>query len=267
MRSEKPLVIIMLVIALVTAAVGFSGCVTQQANTIIVGTNAFFPPFEFYDENHTIVGFDIELVTKILTDAGYTVEVQNMEFDSLQGALETGTINVIAAAMTITEERSEAVDFTMPYFDSNQSVLINLNNNPNLTIQSAADFVNVTKVGAQRGTTGEYWIQDNLITPGIINETQYEPYTLYTNAVTELNAGRLDAVVLDTPVAKVFDGINGDNISMNIITNEQYGFAVQKGNATLLAVLNDGLESLMGTDYWTTLEQKYFEQEWIITEE
>ncbi len=89
---------------------------------------------------------------------------------------------------------------------------------------------------------------------------------LYTSAVSDLDNNRLQAVVLDKPVAKVFEGKSGKNISWTIITNEQFGFAVQKGNTTLLNVLNAGLEQLKGSQYLADLKVKYFEQEWVIIE-
>jgi polar amino acid transport system substrate-binding protein len=266
MRNKKNILTLVLALLIVIPGVILPGCVEEEkANRIIVGTNAFFPPFEFY-QNTTIVGYDIELITKILTDAGYEVEVQNMDFDALEGALTSDAIDIIAAGLTITADRRLVMDFSTPYFDSNQSVLINLNNNPNLTINSTDDFRNISKIGAQRYTTGEIWIQENLIDTEIINETQYEPYVLYTGAVFDLDYDRIQAVVLDVPVAKVFEGKSGKNISMVITTNEQYGFAVQKGNTTLLNVLNAGLEQLMGSQYLEDLKVKYFEQEWVIIE-
>jgi polar amino acid transport system substrate-binding protein len=263
--KKKNVWALFLMVLMVISAIGLSGCLEEKGNKIIVGTNAFFPPFEFY-QNTSIVGYDIELVIKILTDAGYEVEVRNMDFDSLESALTSNSIDIIAAGYTITANRSKVMDFTTPYFDSNQSVLINLNNNPNLTINSTDDFGAVPKVGAQRYTTGEIWIQTNLIDTGIIDDAQYEPYVLYTGAVTDLDYDRIQAVVLDKPVADWFEGKNGKNISMTIITNEQYGFAVQKGGTTLLNVLNTGLEQLKGSQYLTDLKEKYFERNWIITE-
>ncbi|MBN1280582.1 MAG: transporter substrate-binding domain-containing protein [Candidatus Thermoplasmatota archaeon] len=263
MENKKKILTLVLVLITITPVALISGCVEERGTKIIIGTNAYFPPFEFY-QNNTIVGYDIELVTKILTDAGYEVEVRNMDFDSLETAITSNSIDIIAAGYTITANRSLVMDFSMPYFDSNQSVLINLNNHPDLIINSTDDFGALEKVGAQRYTTGEIWIQDNLIATGIINETQYEPYVLYTGAVSDLDFDRIQAVVIDKPVAQFFEGKNGKNISMTIVTNEQFGFAVQKGNTTLLNVLNTGLEQLMGSQYLADLQEKYFEQLWII---
>jgi polar amino acid transport system substrate-binding protein len=265
MQNKMKLLTLVLVLITISPVIFISGCVEEKGTKIIVGTNAFFPPFEFY-QNNTIVGYDIELVTKILTDAGYEVEVRNMDFDSLETALTSKSIDVIAAGYTITATRSAVMDFTVPYFDSNQSVLVNKNNNPNLTINSTDDFTAIAKIGAQRYTTGEIWIQENLIDAGIINESQYEPYVLYTGAVTDLDYDRVQAVILDKPVAQYFEGKNGKNITWTIVTNEQYGFAVQKGNTTLLNVLNTGLEQLQGSQYLSDLKVKYFEQSWIIEE-
>jgi polar amino acid transport system substrate-binding protein len=265
MENKKKLLTLVLVLLTITPVVFISGCLEERGTKIIVGTNAYFPPFEFY-QNNTIVGYDIELVTKILTDAGYEVEVRNMDFDSLETALTSKSIDVIAAGYTITTNRSLVMDFSTPYFDSNQSVVVNKNNNPNLTINSTEGFRAIQKVGAQRYTTGEIWIQDNLIAAGIINESQYEPYVLYTGAVTDLDYNRIQAVVLDKPVAQFFEGKNGKNITMTIVTNEQYGFAVQKGNTTILNALNTGLEQLKGSQYLADLKVKYFERSWIIEE-
>ena len=107
---------------LLIVGLSFAGCVEDE-NKIIIGTSADFPPFEYINDNGTIVGFDVEMTTKILEAAGYTVEVKDISFDSLIPSLENGKIDVIAAAMTITEDREEQIDFSDPYYEADQSIL------------------------------------------------------------------------------------------------------------------------------------------------
>lgn len=88
-----------------------------------VGTNATFPPFEYYEDNK-IVGFDITLSEKIATSLKSSIEIIDMDFDQLIPALEKGTVDFIATGMSITEERKDFVSFSVPYFESNQVIII-----------------------------------------------------------------------------------------------------------------------------------------------
>ncbi|MBR5400961.1 MAG: transporter substrate-binding domain-containing protein [Treponema sp.] len=90
---------------------------------VILGTNAAFPPFE-YVEGKNIVGFDITMGEKIAKTAGRKLEVMDMAFDSLIPALQAGTIDFIAAGMSVTEERKKNVDFSVPYFASEQVIIV-----------------------------------------------------------------------------------------------------------------------------------------------
>jgi len=147
-KKSKSMTIFSISLILIVG-LSLGGCVEEE-NKIIVGTSADFPPFEYISEDGTFVGFDIEMVTKVLEDAGYTVEVKDIAFDSLILSLENGKIDVIAAAMTITEEREEQIDLSNPYYEADQSVLTKVGSNLNLN--TSQDLQNYT-VGAQTGTT------------------------------------------------------------------------------------------------------------------
>jgi len=257
MENKKKIFSIVLVIALVIGAVTLSGCTQETENKIIVGTSADFPPFEYKAANQTIIGFDIDLIKKILTDQGYTVEVQDIVFDSLIPALQTGKIDVIAAAMTIDDERLQQVDMSFPYYDSNQTVLVKVGAGVNIT--TIEDLKNYT-VGAQTGTTGWTWVNDTFVATGKLSSEKLRSYDLYTDAVADLIIGpsRVGAVVIDSPVAQAFAKNENVKIVLNITTNESYGFAVEKGNTELLNKINTGLTAVMATTYWETLIEKYF---------
>ena len=94
-----------------------------SGDKVILGTNAAFPPFE-YVEGKNIVGFDITMGEKIAKTAGMKLEVLDMAFDSLIPALQAGTIDFIAAGMSVTEERKKNVDFSVPYFASEQVIIV-----------------------------------------------------------------------------------------------------------------------------------------------
>jgi polar amino acid transport system substrate-binding protein len=257
MENKKKIFSIVLVIAMVIGTIALSGCTQNTENKIIIGTSADFPPFEYKAANQTIVGFDIDLIKKIFTDQGYTVEVQDIGFDSLIPSLQTGKIDVIAAAMTINDERLQQVDFSNPYYDANQAVLVKVGANVNIT--SVADLKNYT-VGAQTGTTGWDWVNKTLVATGNLSEANFRSYDLYTDAVADLVIGpsRVGAVVIDSPVAKAFAKNGNVKIVLNITTNENYGFAVKKGNTTLVAKINTGLAAVKASAYWENLIEKYF---------
>jgi len=246
-----------LVLAMVIGTVALSGCTQEDANKIIIGTSADFPPFEYKAANQTIIGFDIDLIKKILTDEGYTVEVQDIGFDSLIPSLQTGKIDVIAAAMTITDERKQEVDFSNAYYDANQTVLVKVGADVNIT--TIEDLKNYT-VGAQTGTTGWAWVNDTLVATGKLNSDNFRSYDLYTDAVADLIIGpsRVGAIVIDSPVAQAFAKSGNVKIVMNITTDESYGFAVEKGNTELVTKINAGLAAVRATTYWENLVEKYF---------
>jgi polar amino acid transport system substrate-binding protein len=254
---KKKFVIYILIAAVLIFSIELSGCIEDSENKIIVGTSADYPPFE-YVENGKIVGFDIELITALLEELGYTVEVQDIGFDSLVPSLVTGKIDVIAAAMTITPLRLEKIDFTNSYYNSDQSILLPADSD--VIIDEDEDLSNLT-IGAQTGTTGELWVIENLINVenATMTDDQLKRYDTYTLAVLDLDNGNVDALILDNPVAESFAKDEDRKVEYVIQTDEYFGFGVAKGNDDLLNGLNKELESFMESDDWANLLNKYFE--------
>jgi len=262
MKNEKKIFSIVLVLAMVIGTVALSGCTQETENKIIVGTSADFPPFEYKDENGTIVGFDIDMIKTILTNQGYEVEVRDILWETLIPALENGQINVIVAGMSITDERKDVVDFSNPYFDADLSVLIKKgsgivvnNTSPEAAVLSLANLT----VGVQTGTTGDIWVFDNLVNKSLTPESKYKRYETYDLAVLDLKNGNVQILVLDKPVAQVFAEDNTLQVAYTIISEDNYGIAVQKGNTELLQKINQGLADLKASEDWNTLVLKYFE--------
>lgn len=220
------------------------------SKTYIIGTSADFPPFEYVD-NGKYVGFDMDLIRSIANLEGFQVEIRDMSFDSLIPALKSGIIDIAIAGMTITPERLKVVDFSTPYWSADQDVIVKKNSNYNLTVL----FGN-HKIGVQTGTTGDLWVSDNLIKTNILKSiVRYESF-IY--ALQALLNGEIDAVVLDSPVAERFAQTQPVSIVGIIITNENYGIAVNKGNSELLSKINDGLSKMRSSGQLTALVDKYF---------
>ena len=172
-----------------------------DAGTIVAGTAPGFPPFEFENGDGELVGFDVELTEAIVARTDYEFGgFETFEFDSLIPALQDGNIDLVAAAVTVTEDRDEQIDFSDPYYEANQAVLV----------RSGADFdpssredLEGSVVGAQSGTTGEGEV-DKLVEDGIISEDDKRTYDNYELAVTDLENGNIDAVIIDVPAAADF---------------------------------------------------------------
>ena len=266
MKKERKIFVMLVAIAMLSSAILLSGCVEEKkANVIIVGTSADFPPFEYTDATGKIIGFDIELITKILENLNYTVEVKDIGFDSLIPSLQSGTIDVIAAAMTITDDRKQVIDFSDPYYQADQSVLVKKDSG--VEINASHDLENFTAsianltIGSQTGTTGAAWVQENLIDKGLMPEDNLKLYDLYLDAVADLDIGptRLDIIILDLPVAQAFAENPNREVAYTISTGENYGFGVKKGETDLVEKINEELEMFMESDDWTDLITKYFE--------
>ncbi len=255
MGNRKLMAIVL--IGLTFVGMTLSGCTQQKANTIIVGTSADYPPFENTTVNGSIVGFDIDLIKKVLQDEGYTVQVRDIAFDSLIPELQLGHINVIAAAMTINAERETQVSFSRPYYDANQSVLVQTGSGVNIT-----NTIDLTKyiVGAQTGTTGWEWVNSTLVATGKLNPDHFNSYQSALLAINDLQNGptRLGALVIDSPVANAFAAKQAVKVALTITTNESYGFAVKIGNTALLTKINNDLLNVTGSSYWKELVDKYF---------
>ena len=256
MEKKNKILSIALVLAILIGSVALSGCTQETENKIIVGTSADFPPFEYKDENGTIVGFDVDMITTILISQGYEVEVRDILWETLIPALETGQIDVIVAGMSITDERKQQVDFSEPYFNADLSVLIKAGSG--IVVNNVSDLANLT-VGVQTGTTGDTWVFENLVNVSLTPENKYKRYETYDLAVLDLKNGNVQILVLDKPVAQVFAEDNTLQVAYTIISEDNYGIAVKKGNTELLQKINQGLADLKASEDWNELVLKYFD--------
>ena len=225
--------------------------IMSLSDTYVVGTSAGFPPFE-YVENGEVTGFDIDLMKEIGKLKGFDVEVKDLSFDALIAALKTGNIDIIAAGMTITEEREEIVDFSIPYYSADQAIIVKDDSEKDLTV-----LFGKNDIGVQTGTTGDLWVTEKFKDKGILTG-DVKHYDTFVLVINDLVNGNIDGVVLDSPVAKRFTELKPVNITAEIITGEQYGIAVNQSNKNLLTVINEAIEELRDNGTMDQLIDKYF---------
>jgi polar amino acid transport system substrate-binding protein len=238
-----------------TAAV--AGCLGDgggESETIVPGTAPGFPPFE-YKEDGELIGFDIDLAEAVISEAGYEVgDWQEIEFDQLIQSLTNGDIDLIAAAMTITDDRDETIDFSDSYYEANQAVLVR--EGGDFQPEGESDLEG-QRVGAQSGTTGEGEVE-RLIEEGVVDENDFRQYDNYTLAVQDLENGNVDAVVIDIPVANNFADSRDVTVAFTIETGEEYGFGMREDDDRL-SDINDGLAAVQDDGTYEDLVAKYFE--------
>lgn len=242
---------IAMLLATVLCLSAFTACGSNSAsgdNVLTVGTNAEFPPFEYVGSDGEPDGFDIALIKAIGEKMGMEVEVQNMEFNSLVAAIGT-KIDASIAGMTITEERKQAVDFSDPYYEAVQYVVVPKDS----TIASAADLKNKT-IGVQLGTTGMFIAEE-------IEGATVQSYNKAVDAVNDLNNGRVDLVIIDRNPAEVFVSKFPDKVIA--IDGAQFGFepewyaiALPKGS-DLVGKVNDALAALKADGTFDKLVAEY----------
>jgi polar amino acid transport system substrate-binding protein len=222
--------------------------------TLTTCTDAPYEPFEFEDPDSPsgYSGFDIDLVTAIAETAGLDVAVVNTGFDSLTSgaAMAAGTCDMASSAITITEARAENIDFSDPYYEAIQSLLVPADSD----IASIDDVTEGVNVGVQTGTTGEEYANENVPGGTVI------AFEGGGDLFTALEAGQIEAILQDEPVNQ--ERANQDE-NVQVIetfdTGESYGFALQQDRGDdLLQVINDGLQQLRDDGTYDEIYERYF---------
>jgi polar amino acid transport system substrate-binding protein len=218
------------------------------AGTLKVGSDIPFPPFEF-GKAPDYEGFDIDLVNAIAEDLELEVEIQDTAFDTIFTDVAQGNFDMVASAATITPEREQRVDFSDPYYEAEQALLVPEGSG----ISSVEDLAGLT-VGAQDGTTGEAYSRD---------ETEAGSVRGFPNgpaAIAALRNGQVQATIIDQPVAQdaIDKGQTGFELATTIPTGELYGLAFSQDTPALLAAVNESLASMKEDGRLNDLYQKWF---------
>ena len=223
------------------------------AKVYVVGTDAAYAPFESQNEKGEIVGLTVDVVTAVAKKAGIEVKFVNTPWEGIFNSLAQGDRDLLASSITITDERKQTMDFSNPYFDAAQLIAVKQTSKI-----AKFDDLKKLKVGVQTGTTGDE-VVSKLQGKTSTNIKRFESTPL---ALKELEAGGVDAVVADNGVVINYVANNSGGkfktVSDTAFAPEQYGLAVKKGNADLLAKLNKGLADIKADGTYDQLYAKYF---------
>lgn len=210
-----------------------------------MATNAEFPPYE-YMEKDNIVGIDADIAQAICDKLGYTLVIDNMQFDAIITAVTSGKADFGMAGMTVTEERKEAVDFTDTYATTTQVIIVKENGSK---VKSADDLEKAT-IGVQLGTTGDIFVSD-------IDGAKVQRFSKGAEAVEALSTGKVDAVVIDSEPAKAFVKEKGGlKILDDPFATEEYAICLAK-DSELTAEFNKALKELKEDGTLDKIVDKY----------
>lgn len=215
--------------------------------TLAVGTDTPYPPFEI-GQPPNISGYDIDVMNAIAEQLGLTPEYTDTGFGTIFRDTANGQFDTAAAASTITKGRENAVDFTDPYYEAQQALLV-----PEDSDIASVDDLGGAIVGAQDGTTGETYANDET------DAAEVRGFPEGPNAISALVTGQVDAVIIDQPVAvDAVEKQGGVEIVEEIPTNELYGFAVAPDNDALREAMNEALATIKEDGTLDDLYAQYF---------
>ena len=254
-------------LACAVAALALAGCGKQEsaptasnaasaapgsARVYAVGTDAAYAPFESQNEKGEIVGFDIDIVKAVAARSGLEVKFVNTPWEGIFNALKQGDRDLLVSSITITDERRQTMDFSDPYFDAHQLIAVRADSKV-----ARFDDLKTLKVGVQTGTTGDEAISK---LQGK-NSTDIKRFESTPLALKELETGGIDAVVADNGVVVNYVKNNSGNkfktVNDAAFVPEKYGIAVKKGNAELLARLNQGLAAIRADGTYDRIHASY----------
>lgn len=234
----------------IAAGCGGGQQAAKEQKVLRVGTEPTFAPFEFQEkDSKEFAGFDMDLARALGKKMGRKVEIQNMGFDALVPALNSGTIDMVAAGMSITDERKKAVAFSDPYYTSGLTIVVTKDNND---IKNLKDLEG-KKIAVQIGTTGA----DKA---GTVPGAKVTSFNTNAEVFLELENKGVDAVIIDKPVAAYYmtkEGKDKDKMVGETMDAESYGFAFKK-DSKLAAEVNKALGELKQDGEYDKIYTKWF---------
>ncbi|MCP4749834.1 MAG: basic amino acid ABC transporter substrate-binding protein [Proteobacteria bacterium] len=227
-----------------------TGC-EKEAPVVTVATDATWPPMEMVDEQKQIVGFDIDFLKAVAKEAGFKVVFKSVAWDGIFAGIAANKYDAIISSVTITDKRKKAMDFSLPYINAGQ-ILIVPRDLENVAVLADLKGKNV---GSQMGTTGAMEVKK-------VEGVTLKAYDEIGLAFEDMAAGRISGVVCDTPVAANYalqrkEYSEKFKIVGEPFTQEYYGIAVKKGNTKLLEMLNKGIRAVKEKGMDKEIEKKW----------
>ncbi len=229
----------------------------KERGVLRVGTTPGYMPFEVVNKKGDIIGFDIDMAKRMAKSLGVKLEIVSSAWDGIIAGLITGKFDIIMAAMTITEERKQRIDFSDPYVVLGQTILV---------AKDKADIFKSYKdlnapqytVSSKLGTTGEF------ASKRMIDNAKYVAYETEQEAVMEVMNHKIDAFVYDMPfnAVAVYQMGNGKLVHLSTpFTEEVGGWAIRQNSPKFLAAINAFLKQSKENGVYDKLYKKWFEQD------
>jgi arginine transport system substrate-binding protein len=225
----------------------------QAVDTLTIGTEATYAPFEFTNEKNEIIGFDIDVINKICDEIKASCKVVNQSFDGLIPSLKTRRIDAAIAGIDITPERQKQVDFTKIYYDDSSIQFITLKDT-----LTDLEQLKGKRVGIQKGTTYPKYLNEKY------PDVKQVSYDSYQYAILDLKAKRIDAIVSSSIVASEWLGKDADIVPLSdkIIDHDFFGeglgIAIRKGNEKLLNQFDQAIDKLKANGELDAIYKKWF---------
>ena len=230
------------------SALGFAAI--AQAEDLTVGANVGNVPWEFQDDTGAIVGFEVDLATEVAKRLGRDIKIENLPFNGLFSAVQSGRIDMAMSSITITEKRLAEVSFAQPYYDSDQS----------LTVTAASGLKGLGDmsgkiIGVDTGSTGDMWATENQAKYGFAEIRRFEGLA---PAMLDLGNGRIDGYISDIPALQYYSKDKPEfAVVERIPTGEQYSMMFAK-DAPLAAEVSAIITTLKEEGFVQATHKKWF---------
>lgn len=230
---------------------------TSEKETLIIGIDDAFAPMGFRDDNNEIVGFDIDLARAAGEHMGVEVEFQPIDWSTKESELSSGRIDLIWNGYTVTDERKEKVLFTEPYLENAQVVM---------TLKDSSLAALNDLAGKEVGIQALSSALDALNSHPVSEEVSLNEYKDNVLALTDLKAGRVEAVVIDKVVGEYFMTQQPDTFKIldESLAPEQYAVGVKKGNEALLEKLQAALDAMNEDGTAAEISTKWFGEDIVL---
>ncbi len=226
---------------------------TTMPKKVVIGLDDSFPPMGFKDDSGNLVGFDIDLARAVGKEMGFEVEFKPIDWDSKEAELSSKRIDALWNGLTITDERKQKIDFSKPYMN-NEQIILTMKDSPINTKEDLAGKL----VATQEGSTGV----DTLDKLPELKKTfkGVKLYGDFTSALLDLQAGRVDAVLIDSVVGRYYMTKKPDVFKEmpGSLATEQFGVGVRKGDTALLDAINKGIEKVKSDGTGEQISMKWF---------
>jgi len=227
----------------------------QKNGTLVVGTSADYPPFEYYNNRYQLEGFDMGLIREIGKQLGLKVEIKDYAFDGLYNALQLGSIDVAISAISVTPDRQQYVDFANTYYVGKDGVLAS-EKSPISSIATVQQMADKT-VGVQTGSVYEQFLQDTLVATNLMPAKNLQAYPDIEQAVKDLQRGKIDLVLLDFQPAQSFVQQGGVKLVGQGLDPQSFALAIPKGADSFRRVLDKALSEVVASGAYDALAETY----------